>query len=917
MANNFRKSRAKAAGVKSVFTLKKGSLVMTAFGRGNDAVIEKKVSGDKITSVHNPAAYSAEKKPKTFDIQGRMGTFARENDPVVSKKTAGDDLIHLRKNLELRYFGKNFEDNIHIQLIYSILDIDKILTIHVNNVIYELNNAMRDENAEHGDLFQSLSLSKKFESFEDKDGLFYKLIHSRALAYFGDVLYNPTIRKAKKTDNVTQEMVIAENKRCFYLLCVLGEARQSLAHCDGKIYQLETSKKQAITDAKAYLDALYSRAVEALNADFLNNAAKDLVILFSIYNIHDIDTKTEYARRYYDFVVRKGHKNLGFSIKQLRECFMQFSTAQVLSSHIYDTMRPRMYRTIDFIITEYYRENEAAVLELIEALRAVETEEQKNAIYAKEAEVLWAAIYKPVIEGLLPYMDGDKIKAMQPDPDVKPEMLKGILINTNVTFFSKFIYLLTRFQDGKEINDLLTTLIHAFENIATFRVSIGELAPAPEDKQQKKGVKKNVKKSFADLLNNVAPDCGLKPDYALFEKAGQIADELRVINSFARMTAIGKTEISTSKFAFTEAAKILGYPLSDDELSEVMDGMLSKTNHKKGDFNFRNFIANNVLDSARFNYLVRYANVEKVRALASKKEVIAFVLKDIPDTQIARYYAACVQGRDNGDNVNEDASMMRKALTKIITDLKFENFKNVRMRVDDDIAAKKDKIKKQAAVRLFLTVLYLLVKNMVYINSRYFLAFHMLERDATILNLYKFNQDAAKEDYTEFVRAYLDKYPYRSERVGGYIQQNLDNTDKFMLWEFRNSVDHLGAVRNMGAYIGDIADCNSYFELYHYIQQRYLIGQFDYNCDRPSTKHPGEKIISKSTINPAMLRYMAAVKQHSSYCMDMVKALNVPFAYNLPRYKNLSIKQLFDRNHFLEEKQRGKNELLAAEETQE
>ena len=33
-----------------------------------------------------------------------------------------------------------------------------------------------------------------------------------------------------------------------------------------------------------------------------------------------------------------------------------------------------------------------------------------------------------------------------------------------------------------------------------------------------------------------------------------------------------------------------------------------------------------------------------------------------------------------------------------------------------------------------------------------------------------------------------------------------------------------------------------------------------------------------------------------SYCRDFVKALNVSFAYNLPRYKNLSIDGLFDRN---------------------
>ena len=35
-----------------------------------------------------------------------------------------------------------------------------------------------------------------------------------------------------------------------------------------------------------------------------------------------------------------------------------------------------------------------------------------------------------------------------------------------------------------------------------------------------------------------------------------------------------------------------------------------------------------------------------------------------------------------------------------------------------------------------------------------------------------------------------------------------------------------------------------------------------------------------------------------NYCKDFVKALNVPFAYNLPRYKNLSINELFDMNDY-------------------
>lgn len=37
--------------------------------------------------------------------------------------------------------------------------------------------------------------------------------------------------------------------------------------------------------------------------------------------------------------------------------------------------------------------------------------------------------------------------------------------------------------------------------------------------------------------------------------------------------------------------------------------------------------------------------------------------------------------------------------------------------------------------------------------------------------------------------------------------------------------------------------------------------------------------------------------RHKSYCKDFVKALNVPFAYNLSRFKVLSVDDYFDKNH--------------------
>lgn len=133
-----------------------------------------------------------------------------------------------------------------------------------------------------------------------------------------------------------------------------------------------------------------------------------------------------------------------------------------------------------------------------------------------------------------------------------------------------------------------------------------------------------------------------------------------------------------------------------------------------------------------------------------------------------------------------------------------------------------------------------------------------------------------------------------------YLEQNIGHSDKWALGAFRNCTEHLNAIRNANQYIGEISEVTSYFALYHYLVQRSIMNQFEYESTHKSKRkgHEGEYIISEEQVNPKLLDYFRLVEEHHTYCKDFVKALNVPFAYNLPRYKNLSIKELFDRNDY-------------------
>ena len=109
------------------------------------------------------------------------------------------------------------------------------------------------------------------------------------------------------------------------------------------------------------------------------------------------------------------------------------------------------------------------------------------------------------------------------------------------------------------------------------------------------------------------------------------------------------------------------------------------------------------------------------------------------------------------------------------------------------------------------------------------------------------------------------------------IKVDIDNSDESAINLYRNNVAHLKVIKRCARYIGDIKYINSYFGLYHYIMQRCIAD--DYKGKNAKTK-----------------KYLALLSEYNTYVGDFVKALNAPFGYNAPRFKNLSIEGRFDKN---------------------
>lgn len=874
-----KKSSVKAAGMKSIL-VSENKMYITSFGKGNSAVLEYEVDNNdynktQLSSKDNSNIELGNVNEVNITFSSKHG-FESGVEINTSNPThrSGEsspvrwDMLGLKSELEKRFFGKTFDDNIHIQLIYNILDIEKILAVYVTNIVYALNNMLGEGDESNYDFMGYLSTFNTYKVFTNPNGStlsddkkenirkslskFNALLKTKRLGYFG-------LEEPKTKDTRVLE---AYKKRVYHMLAIVGQIRQCVfhdlsEHSEYDLYSFIDNSKKVYRECRETLDYLVDERFDSINKGFIQGNKVNISLLIDMMKGYEAD---DIIRLYYDFIVLKSQKNLGFSIKKLREKILDEYGFRFKDKQ-YDSVRSKMYKLMDFLLfCNYYRNDIAAGESLVRKLRFSMTDDEKEGIYADEAAKLWGK-FRNDFENIADHMNGDVIKELgKADMDFDEKILDSEKKNaSDLLYFSKMIYMLTYFLDGKEINDLLTTLISKFDNIKEFL--------------------KIMKSSAVDV------ECELTAGYKLFNDSQRITNELFIVKNIASMR---KPAASAKLTMFRDALTILGIDdkITDDRISEIL-----KLKEKgKGIHGLRNFITNNVIESSRFVYLIKYANAQKIREVAKNEKVVMFVLGGIPDTQIERYYKSCVEFPD----MNSSLEAKRSELARMIKNIRFDDFKNVKQQAKGRENVAKERAK--AVIGLYLTVMYLLVKNLVNVNARYVIAIHCLERD---FGLYKeiipeLASKNLKNDYRILSQTLCelcdngDESPNlflkKNKRLRKCVEVDINNADSSMTRKYRNCIAHLTVVRELKEYIGDIRTVDSYFSIYHYVMQRCITKRED------DTKQE-EKI-----------KYEDDLLKNHGYTKDFVKALNSPFGYNIPRFKNLSIEQLFDRNEYLTEK---------------
>lgn len=874
-----KKSSVKAAGMKSIL-VSENKMYITSFGKGNSAVLEYEVDNNDYNKTQlsskdnsNIELCGVNEVNITFSSKHgfESGVEINTSNPTHRSGESSPvrwDMLGLKSELEKRFFGKTFDDNIHIQLIYNILDIEKILAVYVTNIVYALNNMLGEGDESNYDFMGYLSTFNTYKVFTNPNGStlsddkkenirkslskFNALLKTKRLGYFG-------LEEPKTKDTRVLE---AYKKRVYHMLAIVGQIRQCVfhdlsEHSEYDLYSFIDNSKKVYRECRETLDYLVDERFDSINKGFIQGNKVNISLLIDMMKGYEAD---DIIRLYYDFIVLKSQKNLGFSIKKLREKILDEYGFRFKDKQ-YDSVRSKMYKLMDFLLfCNYYRNDIAAGESLVRKLRFSMTDDEKEGIYADEAAKLWGK-FRNDFENIADHMNGDVIKELgKADMDFDEKILDSEKKNaSDLLYFSKMIYMLTYFLDGKEINDLLTTLISKFDNIKEFL--------------------KIMKSSAIDV------ECELTAGYKLFNDSQRITNELFIVKNIASMR---KPAASAKLTMFRDALTILGIDdkITDDRISEIL-----KLKEKgKGIHGLRNFITNNVIESSRFVYLIKYANAQKIREVAKNEKVVMFVLGGIHDTKIERYYKSCVEFPD----MNSSLEAKRSELARMIKNIRFDDFKNVKQQAKGRENVAKERAK--AVIGLYLTVMYLLVKNLVNVNARYVIAIHCLERD---FGLYKeiipeLASKNLKNDYRILSQTLCelcdngDESPNlflkKNKRLRKCVEVDINNADSSMTRKYRNCIAHLTVVRELKEYIGDIRTVDSYFSIYHYVMQRCITKRED------DTKQE-EKI-----------KYEDDLLKNHGYTKDFVKALNSPFGYNIPRFKNLSIEQLFDRNEYLTEK---------------
>lgn len=960
-----KKTQAKAMGLKTILSFN-DKIAIASFASTKD---EKASHIERITDKEGTPIKVATKMfdssvdkrnvniKKSISIENNQinGLFQNDKKDVKSTicnpyfKMCGKDYIGIKEAAELRFFGKTFpNENLRVQIAYNIFDIQKILGTYINNIIYSFYNLSRNKEIHNTDIigtlyvFADYDAQKNTETFNEAKALLQDT--EAYYCYFDGVFKKSKKSKKNEGESPEYEKNLRYNFNVLRLLSILRQicmhARVDVPDCSNTnnskmsaealdvLFNISKYFGVAINGSSneiyALLNDIYSNGINEINADFVTHSKNNVYILSKVYP----EMKREdLLKAYYDFVVSKEHNNVGISTRKLKEAIISQNIGFIKDT-TYDTYRNKLYTIMCFILVTEMNGCYSLKEEMINELRAnMNGDDERDAIYSKYAEKVYC-IAKNKLDTMLNVF-AEETKGVQDDTRVEKDTkkftngkldkdeIKGFCLSANNTEdITKIIYFLCKFLDGKEINELCCAMMNKFNGIN-------------------------------DLIET-AKQCGESVEfvdqYKCLSKCAEISDQIRIVKNISK---IRKEITIDNDVIMCDALELLGHKRiekyqidSNGKREKDQNGKYVWSNDYKRfddkfyngkDHRLRNFVINNIIKSKWFFYVVRYNNPAECQKIMKNNKLVKFAFDSLPNLQIQRYYRSVF-----GDEQMLEMPDMRIKLQKKILNLSINGILDEIALLSKDEMERQDvsseKEKNKSLIRLYLTIVYLITKSMVKINTRFSIACATLERDYELLCQPKDSKLVWKEgaqaialtrkflnhDKVLFEKHYKregeiaklpreERKPLRKENdqllkdthytkhsyiyivnnlnsftMANYVYKNRElpiinekNDNMKCFVEMRNNVMHLNIVHNMVDYVEEVKNITSYYAFYCYILQRIIVGD-----------NPNEK-------NQLKAKYGKALQESGIYNKSFMWELNLPFAYNLPRYKNLSNEKLF------------------------
>lgn len=813
-------TKAKSHGLKSTI-VSNGVLYTTSFGAKNKADIEY-IYADQLYESKDDHKYKLEVEEKKLNV--KFDKVKTDVPNPLSFSKVGQDYVGLKDILETKFYGRTFNDNLHIQIIYNILDISKCLNLHSNDLIFALNNLAR------GNVKDSISSIPDFVQFEEYAKEDFPKYFDAAKKNF--YLFDNAFKKDNKGNY--------DEKDVYSSLKLISYFRQMSTHFDakndGKLFDLdETLNKEDYLPLKYKLDKNFNETINTIQKDFAKNSMKNVYILASLHNTNNYQ---QIYNDYFNFSMFKDHKNIGVNLRTIREKIVE---QLPIEEETLIKIRKKLNMVLDFEIYNILIKSDK-LESYISSLRE-----------CGGNDILKDKIYNSIANYLAPRLPKLSFLVRTIEENLEEEFnlnIKDIKLNLSVSMFAKLLFFVSKFLEEKEANDLFTRLINGFENISSLMVLGREIDADLGEKEV------DIKLSLFKVKPSI------------------LAQELRMCKNFYHMSKTNKKERNADKKKFTtanyrDALLLLGCPKEsvEQEMDELNEIIVTKDGRKMlKKLNLRNVLENSILNSKRYRYIVKYSDPSTCLSFIKNDAIIDYLLNDLPESKLISHYKSCTD-----DQKETNLDVIKNRLKEII-----KEFNYYKLKQQESVTIKDKEVRKVEKNRLInisgliLTMIYLVCKNLVYINAVHSIAFSCYERDYNLLIGSGYIKDPF---YTKnCLKLVESKLAKMKKRVREYTISNINafnalNGKKDLFLAYRNSVCHLNIVTSAHLYLDNFTKMESYYGLYEFLLQKYLIKENDIK---------GYEAYSKS------------------YSKDFSKYLNVPFAYNLARYKNLTIEDLFN-----------------------